>query len=364
MRSYHLVVGSVPYFEEELRGMRICGDDLMEKVEEFDRSRYGGSYDHSNCLVVRNNHLHALTEQAHSRLGGLIEDLTTDEAEIVIHNPTAALVRYLEMQHGIGAIELDRSNEERSRIAAIENMEAKVDQVKKGIVGQDAAVESLAKSLWYLSKTDRPRPFVMMLYGKSSLGKTETARALADVFFDGEMIEKHLSMFETTAYADYLFGGKPNVRSLGYELNERMSNLVFLDEIDKCNPVFHSAFYSLLDSDRYIDSTYEVDIAGLVVLLTCNYLTLDDIRSNLGDPIYYRIDKFVPYVDFTPQAIYEITKLEISRQLAQTNAELSFDDVYQVAATRIGLSGENGRTIKSAVRYAIEDLVYPGGQVG
>ena len=72
-----------------------------------------------------------------------------------------------------------------------------------------------------------------MLYGNSSLGKTELVREIAAMFFNGKCLEKHLSMFKNNNYSEYFFGDAPNRRSLGFDLLERESNLVFFDELDK-----------------------------------------------------------------------------------------------------------------------------------
>ena len=90
-----------------------------------------------------------------------------------------------------------------------------------------------------------------MLYGKSSLGKTELVREVAAKFFNDKLLEKHLSMFKNNNYADYFFGDAPNRRSIGFDLLERESNLIFLDELDKCPEHFYSAFYTLFDNTLF-----------------------------------------------------------------------------------------------------------------
>lgn len=201
-----------------------------------------------------------------------------------------------------------------------------------------------------------------MLYGNSSLGKTETAKAIADTFFDGKMIERHLSMFEdfSLANSDYLFGGKPNVNSLGYELNERESNLVFFDEMDKCGASYRSAFYSLFDNPTFLDTTYEVDISGLLIVLTCNFLTEEDIRRNLGDPIYFRIDKSIYFEDFSPNNLLKILEIEADKQLSQivNHEDINRQQVIRLAARKILVTESNGRTVQAAVRSTIENLLY------
>ena len=78
-------------------------------------------------------------------------------------------------------------------------------------------------------------------------------------------------MFKSNANGDYLFGDKPNRRSIGFDLLERESNLIFLDEFDKCADFFYSVFYTLFDNTVFKDAVYEADVSGMLIILTSNY---------------------------------------------------------------------------------------------
>lgn len=363
MRSYTIIIGSVSFFENSLQELSAEGEEFNDVITSFDTARNTGrTFREVNSLIVRNNHYHGIVESAHARLGGLIEDVTESDACIYIHNPTSILLRYIRREHEAGSCSLNTIKEPRSSLAEISDVQRKIEDVKRQIVGQDNALEEIAKTLNYLANTKRNKPYVLMLYGNSSLGKTETAKTIADTFFDGKMIERHLSMFEefSLANSDYLFGGRPNVNSLGYELNERESNLLFFDEMDKCGASYRSAFYSLFDSPTFIDTTYEVDISGLLIVLTCNFLSEGEIKKNLGDPIYFRIDKSVYFEDFSPNDLLKILEMETDKQLSSviSGADMDRQKVIRLAARKILVAESNGRIIQAAVRSTIESLLY------
>ena len=363
MRNYSIIVGSSSFFDHKIDELDAEGEEFNDVVAASDANRQAGRKSvRVGSLIVRNNHYHGIVESAHARLGGLIEDVTTDDAVIYIHNPTAVLQRYIQREHEAGFCSLNVYREQRSALSKMSDAASKIKSIREQIVGQDRALLEVAKTLTYLSGVKRRKPYVLMLYGKSSLGKTETAKAIADTFFDGKMIERHLSMFEeySMTNSDYLFGGRPNVNSIGYELNERESNLIFLDELDKCGRSYRSAFYSLFDSPVFIDTTYEVDIKDLLIIVTCNYLTEDEIRENLGDPIYFRIDKCIPFEDFRPEDSMAILRIEVKKQieLAVNKVNLNYDEVLRMAADRVFIKEANGRTIQAAVRSTIEDLLF------
>lgn len=197
-----------------------------------------------------------------------------------------------------------------------------------------------------------------MLYGNSSLGKTELVREIAKHFFEGKVLEKHLSMFKNNNYSDYFFGEEPNRRSLGFDLLERRSNLIFLDELDKCPEFFYSAFYTLFDNVEFKDATYDVDISGAIIILTSNYLSEDEMKQHLGMPIFYRIDKMIKFEDFSPQTIYEITMKEIEARKEEYGDMISPERIYEIVSKEISIKNENARTIKFKVQQVIENLLF------
>ena len=87
---------------------------------------------------------------------------------------------------------------------------------------------------------------VLMFYGPSGVGKTETAKFISKAL--GEKIfRKQFSMFHSEEFSDYLFGENHSRPCFAKDLLERESNVILLDEFDKPAPVFHSVFYQLFD---------------------------------------------------------------------------------------------------------------------
>ena len=233
-----------------------------------------------------------------------------------------------------------------------------IKEISENIIGQEKAINEISKSLWYLTTVRRRKPYIIMLYGNSSLGKTELVREIADKFFGSKFHEKHLSMFKNNNYADYFFGDAPNRKSLGYDLLERESNLIFFDEIDKCPEYFYSAFYTLFDNEIFKDSNYDVDISGIVIVLTANYHSEEEIKRNLGLPIFYRIDKFIQFNDFSCEIINTIVWNEILSREEEYRDRLKAEEIYAMVSPMVNTQGENARTIKYKVQQVIEDLLF------
>ncbi len=309
-------------------------------------------------MILKNDNYHGIVEAAHDRLGAIIEEITKEESVIYIHNPPASLNNYLMNLRDRGAITLDYVNQKYLIVRDSDMFVQSISSIKSAIFGQDEAIFGISRSLWYLTHVDRKKPYVIMLYGESSLGKTELVREVAKYFFNLKYMEKHLSMFRNPNYSDYFFGDKPNRRSLGFDLLERESNLVFLDEIDKCPEYFYSAFYTLFDNTLFQDCFYEVDISGLLIVLTSNYVNMEDMKKELGLPIYYRIDRFLHFENFTAATIHDITLHEIDSRSTEYQESLTSERIYRKVSSRIQTTEENARTIKNKVQDVIEELLF------
>ena len=121
---------------------------------------------------------------------------------------------------------------------------------------------------------------------------------------------------------------------------------------------FYSAFYTLFDSEVFKDASYEVSTSGMFIILTANYLNKKQMMDNLGLPIYYRIDKFIPLNDFDSDTIFKITLKEIYDRADEYSSLLTSDDIYKAVSPLISTQGENARTIKQKVQQVIEELLF------
>lgn len=361
-RKFHIIIGSKSYFDLKISDSHVdTNSSFLELVRIHDLSRQNNiSFDkyRTRKLIIKNDNYHGIVDAAHDRLGALIEDLTQDDAEIFVHNPPMVLLEYLSVQKKQKLIELSIDKQTYSIKKKPEEFSDKMKVISEHIYGQQSAINEISKSLWYLTNVERSKPYVIMLYGNSSLGKTELVREISKAFYEGKCLEKHLSMFKNSNYSDYFFGDSPNRRSLGYDLLERESNLIFFDEIDKCPEYFYSAFYTLFDNTVFKDSTYDVDISGAVIVLTSNYHSEEEMKKNLGLPIFYRIDKFIHFDDFNTDTIHNIVLNEIRSREKEYTSKLTEEQIYAKVSQLIMATGENARTIKNKIQQVIEDLMF------
>lgn len=90
----------------------------------------------------------------------------------------------------------------------------------KHVVGQNSVKKEVLASLYPLTRLGRTKPMVMMFYGPSGVGKTETAKLINEIL-GGKLLRKQFSMFQNGNFSSYLFGGSHSEASFAHDLLDR-----------------------------------------------------------------------------------------------------------------------------------------------
>lgn len=228
------------------------------------------------------------------------------------------------------------------------------------IIGQETVKQKLLKAFYPLvKKTNNNRPVVLMFYGPSGVGKTETAKFISSLVGQ-KLFRRQFSMYHSEEFADYMFGGNHFQNSFAKELLERKSNIILLDEFDKAAPIFYSAFYQLFDEGIFEDKNYKVQIDNAIIICTSNYKSINDIKQHLGDPIYYRIGKFIEYVNLTQNAKVQIIDVLLDKKYCKLDdnekALINTDKIKLLLQKNINAI-HNVRHISTLINDYIDDIL-------
>ena len=188
------------------------------------------------------------------------------------------------------------------------------------IIGQNNVKEKLLINLYSNIKKLKTKPLILMFYGPSGVGKTETAKYLSEILGE-KLFRKQFSMYQNNSFFDYVFGEKHGISSLARDLLNRESNVILFDEFDKAESTFYSAFYQLFDEGILIDKNYEVKLKNSIIICTSNYRNLLDIKKKLGEAIYSRFDDFIEFKTINYNNMANIAKQMYEKNLIKLNLE-------------------------------------------
>jgi ATP-dependent Clp protease ATP-binding subunit ClpB len=215
---------------------------------------------------------------------------------------------------------------ERERLVKLE------DELSQRVIGQRFAITAVAnavrRSRAGLGDPNRPTGSFIFL-GPTGVGKTETARALAEFLFDDEraMIRIDMSEYMEKHSVARLIGAPPGY--VGYEeggqlteaVRRRPYSVVLFDEIEKAHPDVFNVLLQILDDGRLTDSQGRlVDFRNSVIIMTSNIGSQIIVEAGAqGDPAAWaRIEQRVRDElrnHFRPEFLNRVDEIIVFRQL-------------------------------------------------
>ena len=168
------------------------------------------------------------------------------------------------------------------------------DELHRRVVGQDLAIEAVADAVRRsrAGLQDPKRPIGSFLFlGTTGVGKTELAKALAEVLFDDETMLTRIDMseYQEKFSATRLIGAPPGY--VGYDeggqlteaIRRKPYSVVLFDEIEKAHPDVFNVLLQVLDDGRLTDNKGRlVNFKNTIIIMTSN-LGSDLIRERLSD---------------------------------------------------------------------------------
>jgi len=266
------------------------------------------------------------------------------------------------------------------------------DRLRERVVGQDEALATVANALRRsrAGLSDPKRPIGSFIFlGPTGVGKTETARALAEFLFDDEqaMIRIDMSEYMEKHAVARLIGAPPGY--VGYDeggqlteaVRRRPYSVVLFDEIEKAHPDVFNVLLQVLDDGRLTDARGRtVDFKNTVLIMTSNLgahllsgenlsseaafeavreQVMDVVRQNFRPEFLNRVDDIVifkPLEEAQLSRIVDLRLADLRKLLAERKITLELTGAARHQLLLTGYDRQYGaRPLKRAIQRLIQD---------
>jgi len=258
--------------------------------------------------------------------------------------------------------------------------------LRQRVVGQDDAISAVSNAVRAARAglQDPNRPLGSFLFlGPTGVGKTETARALAEFLFDDEqaLVRLDMSEYQERHTTSRLVGAPPGY--VGYEeagqlteaVRRRPYAVVLLDEVEKAHPEVLNILLQVLDDGRLTDAQGRtVDFRNTLLIMTSNlggqWITEPDlgweeikervmaaVRGHFRPELLNRIDEVIIYRPLGLAQISEIVDIQLRglrSRLSERNITLELTPAAKELLAREGFDPVYGaRPLRRAIQKEI-----------
>lgn len=367
---------------------------MFDKAQQIERK---------NSVIISYKAVEAAVEYAHR----YIQDRVLPGSAVQLLEDSAASVMRTKLTYFektgkkiVDASDITQNVEGKTKIAVGAPSESEKgvlihmeEEIHKRIIDQQEAVTVISESLRRIRTglSSREKPISFLFLGPTGVGKTETAKALASIYFGGEdkMIRLDMSEYTTSDGVKRLLGAPPGEGEEKGELTQKVYekpfSLVLLDEFEKAHPMILDLFLQVFEDGRLTDNKGKtVSFINSIIIATSNaasefirqevlsHASIDTSfqtkllnllqEKNIFKPeLLNRFDDIVVFKPLRESEMMQIASLmlkKVVKKLVEQDITTEFDATVTAKVVKEGFDQQFGaRPLRRYIQDNIEDIL-------
>ena len=396
------IVRKATVFSERYISDRFLPDKAIDLLDEAcacaslrnkERETYENLNDEKKALSLTKEEISSEETIDYEKLAEITSELARvdeqlsgfDEAALIAAVTEDDLAKVIELWTGI-----PQSRVRENELLKLKDIET---ALKKKIIGQDEAVEALAKAIKRsrVQISPRRRPASFIFVGPTGVGKTELVKVLSQELFDTPetLIRLDMSEFMEKHSVSKIIGSPPGY--VGYDeagqvtekVRRRPYSVLLFDEIEKAHPDVMNILLQILDEGKLTDAHGRtVDFSNTVIVMTSNAgsdrrenalgfgksqedadkeRVMKGLREFLRPEFIARVDEIIAFKSLTAENYVAIADLMLSEyidSLREKGIDFAFDDKACKYLADKACNGQSGaRDLRNLIRKEVEDKI-------
>ena len=400
-RRLKIIARELADLNEKTKSLRLrwgAEKELINKIKDARRKLEALS--HQTELAQREADLEKVAEIKYGKIPELLKEISETEQKLIKIQKEDRFLKEEVTEEEVAKVVSRWTGIPVMRLVTEESkkLEAMEDVLNRRVIGQDEGISAISRAIRRaragISEENKPLGSFLFL-GPTGVGKTETARALAEFLFNDEkaLIRLDMSEYMERHTVSKIIGSPPGY--VGYEeagqltekVRRRPYSVLLLDEIEKAHPDVFNILLQIFEDGRLTDSKGRmVSFKNTIIIMTSNmgsdyinkmssigFGTSEDVaqRESMREKVFEslkegfrpeflnRIDEIVIFNYLQKAQIMKIVDLELSKvekRLAAKEIKIEISDKAKELLVKEGFDPNLGaRPLKRIIQKLILD---------